>query len=243
MMRKSTIEANKEARTGEALDPTEYEYLGSLIALQPHPAEWFVAQGRTVLRTERNGFIKEDSPHGLFVCETRLLSKYELRINKEAPIPVALSNVNQHSWIGYYVVLPPGIDPGPADKGSGDVQAYSENTLEIRITRSANDGIHEDIDLVNYSLQATSFQLHFWFDADFAYIEPSLKAFKWLKDYGDCNNDGFYDYKTRSKMGVRNQGWKDSSDAIVYPDGNRREVAPDSLDRFGSRTLHRFGNC
>jgi glycogen debranching enzyme len=169
-MRKSTIEANKRTRTGEARDPTEYEYLGSLIALQPHPAEWFVAQGRTVLRTERNGFIKQDSPHGLFVCETRLLSKYELRINEKAPIPVALSNVNQHSWIGYYVILPPGIDPGPADKGSGDVQAYSENTLEIRITRSANDGIHEDIDLVNYSLKATSFQLHFWFDADFASV-------------------------------------------------------------------------
>lgn len=56
------------------------------------------------------------------------------------------------------------------------------------------------------------------------YIEPSLAALQWLEKYGDSNDDGFYDYKSRSKMGVKNQGWKDSSDAIVYPDG--KQVSP-----------------
>jgi glycogen debranching enzyme len=51
------------------------------------------------------------------------------------------------------------------------------------------------------------------------FIEPSLKAFDWVSRYGDTNGDGFYDYKSRSKMGVQNQGWKDSGDAIVYEDG------------------------
>src|SRR5579875_2750087 len=115
--------------------PIDLGYAKSLISLQPHKDSWFVGEGRTVLQTARNGFIKKGSPYGLFVCETRLLSRFEMRINDQDLIPVALSNVNQHSWLGYYIVLPPGIDPGPPDKGSGQVQPYSENTLEIRLTR------------------------------------------------------------------------------------------------------------
>jgi glycogen debranching enzyme len=38
--------------------------------------------------------------------------------------------------------------------------------------------------------------------------------------YEHDQGNGFYAYKTRSKDGTRNQGWKDSSDAIVYPDGS-----------------------
>lgn len=146
------------------------EYCGSLISLHPHNESWFVAQGRTILRTAKDGFVPAGAGYGLFVCETRLLSKYEMRINGEDLLPVALSNVNQHSWLGYYVILPPGADPGPLDKGSGDVQAYSEKTLEVRVTRTAADGIHEDIDLINYSLKPTSFELQLCFDADFASV-------------------------------------------------------------------------
>ena len=161
---------NAQHRAGKTSDPTKYEYGGSLISLQPHNDSWFVAQGRTVLRTGRNGFIPDGSPYGLFVCETRLLSRYEMQIDGKEMLPVALSNVNQHSWVGYYVMLPPGADAGPPDKGSGDVQAYSENTLEVRITRTAADGIHEDLDIVNYSLERTSFELQLSFDADFASV-------------------------------------------------------------------------
>lgn len=150
--------------------PIDLGYAESLISLQPHKDSWFVGEGRTVLQTARNGFVDRGSPYGLFVCETRLLSRYEMRINDQDLIPVALSNVNQHSWLGYYVALPPGIDPGPPDKGSGEVQPYSENTLEVRVTRTASDGIHEDIDIVNYSLKSTSFDLQYWFDADFASV-------------------------------------------------------------------------
>lgn len=145
-------------------------YRDSLVRLQPHNDSWLIGQGRTVLRTSRNGFIPTDSEYGLFVYETRLLSRYEMQIDGEDLIPVAMSNVTQHSWLGYYVVLPPGIDPGPPDKGSGEVQAYSENSLEIKISRFAGQGVHEDIDLVNYSLERTSFNLHLYVDADFAAV-------------------------------------------------------------------------
>jgi len=55
-------------------------------------------------------------------------------------------------------------------------------------------------------------------------IEPTRKALKWLDEYGDTNHDGFYDYRSRSIQGNKNQGWKDSGDAMVYEDGS--QVAP-----------------
>ena len=49
------------------------------------------------------------------------------------------------------------------------------------------------------------------------------KALTWIDQYGDFDQDGFVEYQTRSSMGLRNQGWKDSGDAIVYPDGTQVE--------------------
>lgn len=49
---------------------------------------------------------------------------------------------------------------------------------------------------------------------------PLEKALTWIDKYGDFDQDGFVEYLTRSPKGLRNQGWKDSGDAIVYPDGS-----------------------
>ncbi|HTL70153.1 MAG TPA: glycogen debranching N-terminal domain-containing protein [Candidatus Eisenbacteria bacterium] len=53
------------------------------------------------------------------------------------------------------------------------------------------------------------------------FIDPALKALRWLDERGDLDGDGFYEYRTRSRMGVRNQGWKDSDDALVHEDGSQ----------------------
>src|SRR5205085_103778 len=55
-------------------------------------------------------------------------------------------------------------------------------------------------------------------------IEPALKALRWKDEWADLNNDGFYEYQTRSTQGTKNQGWKDSGDAIVYSDGSQVEA-------------------
>ena len=54
------------------------------------------------------------------------------------------------------------------------------------------------------------------------YVQPALAALEWADKYLR-DKDGFYKYRTRSKQGLKNQGWKDSSDAIVYPDGSQVE--------------------
>jgi glycogen debranching enzyme len=42
----------------------------------------------------------------------------------------------------------------------------------------------------------------------------------WMERDGDRDHDGFYEYQTRSDQGVKNQGWKDSEQAILYEDGD-----------------------
>lgn len=50
------------------------------------------------------------------------------------------------------------------------------------------------------------------------------QALTWIDKFGDFDQDGFVEYETRSPVGLRNQGWKDSGDSMVYPDGT--EVEP-----------------
>lgn len=49
---------------------------------------------------------------------------------------------------------------------------------------------------------------------------PLEKALTWIDKYGDFDGDGFVEYLTRSQKGLRNQGWKDSGDSMVYPNGS-----------------------
>jgi glycogen debranching enzyme len=42
----------------------------------------------------------------------------------------------------------------------------------------------------------------------------------WIDKYGDRDGDGFQEYQTRSSAGYENMAWKDSGDAVMYPDGS-----------------------
>src|SRR5436190_281931 len=50
--------------------------------------------------------------------------------------------------------------------------------------------------------------------------DTARRILDWARDYGDRDRDGYLEYLTRSKKGTKNQGWKDSGDAIVYDDGS-----------------------
>jgi glycogen debranching enzyme len=51
-------------------------------------------------------------------------------------------------------------------------------------------------------------------------LRPSLEAaLNWIEEYGDFDGDGFVEYLCRSSRGIRNQGWKDSSDSATHRDG------------------------
>src|SRR5262245_61253586 len=51
------------------------------------------------------------------------------------------------------------------------------------------------------------------------HLETAEGCLSWIDYYGDSDGDGFQEYQTRSPVGYENMGWKDSGDAVVYPDG------------------------
>jgi glycogen debranching enzyme len=51
------------------------------------------------------------------------------------------------------------------------------------------------------------------------YRTAMLRTFEWARRYGDRDGDGFLEYTRRSSKGLKNHGWKDSDEAIRYPDG------------------------
>jgi glycogen debranching enzyme len=50
--------------------------------------------------------------------------------------------------------------------------------------------------------------------------DTARRILDWAATHGDRNGDGYLEYFTRSSGGTKNQGWKDSGDAIVYDDGS-----------------------
>jgi glycogen debranching enzyme len=50
-------------------------------------------------------------------------------------------------------------------------------------------------------------------------LPAARAALDWGFRFGDPDGDGFLEYDTRSSKGVKNQGWKDSHDAVIEEDG------------------------
>jgi glycogen debranching enzyme len=53
------------------------------------------------------------------------------------------------------------------------------------------------------------------------HIDTAKRCLEWVDRFGDLDGDGFQEYRTRSSEGYENMGWKDSVDAVVYPDGSQ----------------------
>jgi glycogen debranching enzyme len=49
--------------------------------------------------------------------------------------------------------------------------------------------------------------------------DVARRILDWLRVYGDRDGDGYLEYLTLSPKGTKNQGWKDSGNAILYEDG------------------------
>jgi glycogen debranching enzyme len=189
-----------------------------LVRLRPRQATLYVAQGSTVLATERDGFIRGGEDHGLLVHQTRLLSLYRYLINGKEPRPVALSNVEQHTWLGYYIALPPGVQE-ERDYGSGQMEAISQQTIELRLSRYVGEGMHEDVDIMNFTQWSTAFTLTLEVDADFADIDET----KWGREQqGDLQRD-----------------WRDTEGAGELHFDYRVEHTFDNQEGRGTKSLHR----
>lgn len=134
-----------------------------LTRLRPRDSTLFVSQGRSVLATSASGEIAGEADHGFFVYQTRLLSRYRYLVDGKPWLEVGVSNVQQHSSLGYYIAWPPGLKPDPGKEATPSRQA-----VELVISRTVGGGMHEDVDITNYSQTRTEFTLGLEVAGDFA---------------------------------------------------------------------------
>src|SRR5689334_19621410 len=138
-----------------------------MVRLRPRTDTMLVSNGRTLLATGQDGFLIDHSGQGLFVHETRLLSRYRYTIGDAVLYPVTLSNLTQRSWFGYYIAGAPGNPTLPA-KDDKPLNSVAQQCLELRLSRYAGEGFHEDVDLVNFTQASTDFSLSLEIESDFA---------------------------------------------------------------------------
>ncbi len=102
---------------------------------------------------------------------------------------------------------------------------------EIRRGELAGAGIvphtpyYGSVDATPWFLIVYGLHLRWTGDLEFAQrlLPAAEAALRWVDDHGDLDGDGFVEYRCRSPRGMRNQGWKDSGDAIVHADGRLAE--------------------
>jgi len=49
--------------------------------------------------------------------------------------------------------------------------------------------------------------------------DAARRVLDWARERGDRDGDGYLEYASQSSQATKNQGWKDSGDAIIYDDG------------------------
>ena len=117
-------------------------------------------QGHTVLLTEPDGQIPLRSQKGLYFYDTRLISHWSVCANG-APWQL-LNGGNLYHYACRVFLTNPEI---PTEAGS-----IPPHTLQFVLGRSIDEGMHEDIDIVNYGEKPVAFNLEFLIQSDFADI-------------------------------------------------------------------------
>ena len=186
--------------------------------MRTRPDTVYLSRDRTVYATDREGFIRGAPAHGLFVHETRMLSHYRLLVNGEPPKVSALSNVEQHSSLGYYLTAVPGVS-SPTDAGSGHLQDESQQSLEVRISRVIDQGVHEDIDITNFSQFDTAFTLELELSGDFADLAETMGE--------------------RQQFGTIDRQWRETSEGLELELTYRASHSYDHQGESGSAHLER----
>ena len=159
-----------------------------------------------------------------------------------AGIPWYVTTFGRDSLISSHQLL--SINPDPSRQALETLAAQQGQVIddwrdeepgkilhEVRQGELANAGIiphtpyYGSVDSTPWFLIVYAQHLRWTGDLGFArrLLPNAEAALRWIDEYGDLDGDGFVEYRTRSPRGIRNQGWKDSHDAIVHADGTLAE--------------------
>jgi glycogen debranching enzyme len=144
-----------------------------LVQLRLRAGDIQISRGRSVLVSSPNGLIGDDPRHGLFVFQTRLLGRYRWLMNRRKPEFSCGSNIDQHSWMGYYIQAPKDWKETPAQEDNP-----LQQTIELRLKRFVGEGMHEDVQLTNHTQVATDVRLELEFTPEFRSPEEAADKHK-----------------------------------------------------------------
>ncbi len=150
----------------------------NLIKVRPRTANTQISRGRTAFISEHNGEAHPDhAAEGLYIYDTRVLSRYGWRINGKQPEFSCGTPVEQFTWMGYYVQAPENCKETPPHECNPLRQ-----TLELRLSRSVGEGMHEDVHLTNHTQITTDVVLELEFEHAFAAQDEAEKG---RRQYGN----------------------------------------------------------
>lgn len=99
-----------------------------------------INDGSSFLVTASDGSIDENLPQGFFVWDTRLISYYEISINRYRLSLLASSNITHHNALYQFTNPQLPIINGSLPPGS----------LLVTVRRNIVEGMHKDINITNY---------------------------------------------------------------------------------------------
>jgi glycogen debranching enzyme len=117
-------------------------------------------QGHTVLVTEPDGHIPLRSQKGLYFYDTRLISHWSICANGEDWQLLTGGNLYHYACRVFLT------NPEIATEGG----SIPPRALQFVLSRSIEEGMHEDIDITNFGLERVEFNLEFLIQSDFADI-------------------------------------------------------------------------
>jgi glycogen debranching enzyme len=134
--------------------PSPYAGTAPVASLSRTEGTVTLVQGQTFCLSERTGDMQSDLPHGLFVFDTRVLSRWQLRLNGHLvePLAVEVTEPFSASFVGHGAPA-----PGHAD---ADLVVYRH--------RHIGRGLRERIVIENHGLRSAEVLVEIACDVDFA---------------------------------------------------------------------------
>jgi glycogen debranching enzyme len=128
--------------------------------LRAQPGRHQVFRDQSLLIASLDGEVRGAAVEGLYYANTRLLSRFALRLNAAPLFPVQVMPERDDLLVAYYQ------DP----RITGD-EAAQDRALVVQLTVTAGSGFHIDLDARNHSPRPVAGELALLLDADFADLD------------------------------------------------------------------------